>query len=470
MSFNNDRSQNGHQPIDLSVSSAVVRVASEHHINTGVVVDPRGLVLTSSGVVTNAAQVQLRFSDGQLAIAEVVHRDDTAHLALLRCRHMPEVSAVPRGNSSSLQVGDPVLFLGYTAEYSPGQGPESTCGRVTSLVQHEGQALIQMDVNVDAAGIGGPVLDSHGAAVGLVTSIDAAGCLALSVNDLDQILGDFFSDGNHSHQDNGQSSQTYGDAESENRHQRRHYSDARPRSLGRVERRPFQNAPGWYQALQATMQMEGFLVLATNESKAMTHRKFIDEQLAHIAVILARITARTTAGREPRVVQDEVGYFPSTFSTVGEFRRGGLINLVNGWVKEGMPTLLQFPVLPPLHETEQRSAILYANGPKQQISDLEQEFLSIFQPLYLAQSYGPESDDGRVHYCVQWELFPDEVATALGILPNAPELDHILDRLEDQGRQLRGVGPKSASGRKKASPNDTEGFRPQSNWSVPGFK
>ena len=75
---------------------------------------------------------------------------------------------------------------------------------------------------------------------------------------------------------------------------------------------------GWFTPLVSTIEafVPSALVVVNNNSSSETDRKFIDQQLAANASLTSRITQETMAGREPRVVYDEVGFPPFTFSLV----------------------------------------------------------------------------------------------------------------------------------------------------------
>lgn len=81
--------------------------------------------------------------------------------------------------------------------------------------------------------------------------------------------------------------------------------------------------------------------------------------------------------------------------------------------------------------------MLYAVGPEDSVSNLEQVFMNTFQPTYFTKSFGPDTPDGTVYYVVQIEISTAEVAAALGISPRSPELIEILDRLAAQGKEAR---------------------------------
>ena len=205
---------------------------------------------------------------------------------------------------------------------------------------------------------------------------------------------------------------------------------------------------GWFAALTATLDgnTPSALAVVNNDSGSESDRRFVDQQLTSIASITSAITFKTTAGREPRVVYDEVGFPPFTFSTVQEFRRGSTIILSNSWLEDGMRTLIHKPIVAPPSDDERRAAILYGIGPIEQLEVLEQPFLRCFDPSYFCKSFGGETNDGVVKFFVQWELFPEELAMALGIKDDSKELGQLLDILVHHSeRQRFPTGPIASS-------------------------
>jgi hypothetical protein len=187
--------------------------------------------------------------------------------------------------------------------------------------------------------------------------------------------------------------------------------------------------------IAASQALGGHLGVVNNRSNAGGDKKYVDDQLAAIWVCIALITADTTGGREPRVVGDEVGYPPSTFTPVFEVQPGGLFGLVSGWEEGGMETLLPFlSVRSPQTEKERRTMVVYAWGPLDDIGRVEAMVLKRFDPACYTQSLGPDLGDGVVRFFVQVELFPDELAMALGISPDSPELEEIIRNQEAQAR------------------------------------
>jgi len=211
----------------------------------------------------------------------------------------------------------------------------------------------------------------------------------------------------------------------------------------------------WTEAVvKALKQGNGFLVLVDSASNAESDRRYLDDQLAHIAVMQSQINNLLSSGKEIGALKDTVGYPPYTFSEVNSFYRGAVVSLVQAWAEDGMRTLVpDISIYPPNSEDERREAVLYGIGDSNDLSSLELAFLTYFHPAKFARCFSEptveEAGIGRdVRFFVQWELFEDEAAHALGVPQDSPEFDAILDQLECQfksalgpAKKLRAEGP-----------------------------
>src|ERR1700684_55705 len=80
---------------------------------SGIVIDGNCTILTNYHVVENAIKVTVSFEKGQTVEAQVVGKDPSNDLAILRIR--PDgltLHPLPLGDSSAAQVGDPVYAIG----------------------------------------------------------------------------------------------------------------------------------------------------------------------------------------------------------------------------------------------------------------------------------------------------------------------------------------------------------------------
>src|SRR5207302_6342571 len=80
---------------------------------SGIVIDSNGTILTNWHVVENAVKVTVSLEKGKTVEAQVVGKDPSNDLAVLRIH--PDgltLHPLPLGSSSAVQVGDPVLAIG----------------------------------------------------------------------------------------------------------------------------------------------------------------------------------------------------------------------------------------------------------------------------------------------------------------------------------------------------------------------
>jgi S1-C subfamily serine protease len=154
----------------------ITRPAIRKVIGSGVVVDPRGYVVTNSHVVGEAKEVTIRFLDGaeKTVEAEVVYNEPKEDLALVRIRTAGEYAAVAYSDSDGVEVGEQVVAIGnpygYTGTVSLGivsaVGREIPMPDGGSLTQ-----LIQTDASLNPGNSGGPLLNIDGDLIGINVAV-----------------------------------------------------------------------------------------------------------------------------------------------------------------------------------------------------------------------------------------------------------------------------------------------------------
>ena len=170
---------------------------------SGFVVDKDGTIVTNAHVVEGADSVQARFEEnGEFIDAEVKGVDTSTDIAVLKIdpADVEELTPLPLGDSSKLQVGDPVIAIGNPFGYSR----TVTTGIVSGL-QREIQApngftipdVIQTDASINPGNSGGPLLDANGRVIGINSQIATGGGqgsvgigFAVPVNTAKQLLPD----------------------------------------------------------------------------------------------------------------------------------------------------------------------------------------------------------------------------------------------------------------------------------------
>ena len=148
---------------------------------SGFVVDTDGTIVTNAHVVEGADSVQVRFDEnGEFVDAEVKGVDTSTDIAVLKIdpSDVDQLTPLPLGDSSKLEVGDSVIAIGNPFGYSR----TVTTGIVSGL-QREIQApngftipdVIQTDASINPGNSGGPLLDANGRVIGINSQIATGG-------------------------------------------------------------------------------------------------------------------------------------------------------------------------------------------------------------------------------------------------------------------------------------------------------
>jgi S1-C subfamily serine protease len=173
---------------------------------SGFVVDTGGHIVTNAHVVGDDKEVSVYRVDGLRARVKVIAVDEGRDLALLRFGHDVSVKAneiMPLGSSSEVRLGQRVLTYGYPERPWEQDTPKPTVtqGIVSALDIEVGEDAprIQIDAPVNGGASGCPVIDEHGAAIGVVTEhasgYDSEG-FAIPIDDVKKA---FFGGTTHGH-------------------------------------------------------------------------------------------------------------------------------------------------------------------------------------------------------------------------------------------------------------------------------
>jgi len=147
----------------------------ERSLGSGVVVDPKGYILTNRHVVEKADRIRVRFEDDAPGVqhdARVIGTDQETDLAVIKVDVDHPLLAAKLGNSDGMQVGDWVLAIG-----SPfGQAGTVTAGIVSAkgrdiVPGRQFQTFIQTDAAINPGNSGGPLVNLNGEVIGINTAI-----------------------------------------------------------------------------------------------------------------------------------------------------------------------------------------------------------------------------------------------------------------------------------------------------------
>jgi serine protease Do len=152
---------------------------SQNRVNgmgTGVLIDPRGYIVTNHHVIEDVNLLRVRLADGTQAGARVVARDPENDLALLKIDVGRPLATIPLGTASDLMVGETVIAIGnaYGYEHTVTVGVVSAIGRDVTLNKEVSyKQLIQTDASINPGNSGGPLLNVYGELIGLNVAIRA---------------------------------------------------------------------------------------------------------------------------------------------------------------------------------------------------------------------------------------------------------------------------------------------------------
>jgi len=139
-------------------------------LGSGFIIDPNGYVVTNNHVVDGANEIRAKLSDGRELPAKVLGKDPKTDLALLKIE-AAALPVVPLGDSSQLQVGEPVMAIGnpFGLEQTVTTGIVSATGRVIGEGPYDD--FIQTDASINPGNSGGPLINTRGQAVGINAAI-----------------------------------------------------------------------------------------------------------------------------------------------------------------------------------------------------------------------------------------------------------------------------------------------------------
>src|SRR5690242_6655649 len=147
----------------------------EHSLGSGVIVDPKGYIVTNRHVVEKADRIRVRLQDDPPGVqhdAKVIGTDQETDLAVVKIDSDKPLPAAKMGNSDGLQVGDWVLAVG-----SPfGLNATVTAGIVSYkgrniVPNRQFQSFIQTDAAINPGNSGGPLVNLDGEVIGINTAI-----------------------------------------------------------------------------------------------------------------------------------------------------------------------------------------------------------------------------------------------------------------------------------------------------------
>lgn len=157
---------------------------------SGFFIDPEGYILTAQHVIDKANEIEVRTATGQRLVARLVVADSQLDLALLKIQSERAATVLALGDSDRIQVGDLAVVFSYPfgRESSMSLGIISRAGK--TYPDSAAYEFIQTDAGAYPGVSGGPLLNSQGHVVGMITMASERGNLgfATPINVIKKIL------------------------------------------------------------------------------------------------------------------------------------------------------------------------------------------------------------------------------------------------------------------------------------------
>jgi len=145
-------------------------------MGSGVIIDPRGYVVTNLHVVDGVEDIRVTCWGGKQYIARLVARDVQTDLAVIRIMDDEPLPVVNIGTSSDIMVGEPCIAVGnaYGYEHTVTRGIISAIHRPVQVSDAQFyDDLIQTDASINPGNSGGPLLNIDGEMIGVNVAVRA---------------------------------------------------------------------------------------------------------------------------------------------------------------------------------------------------------------------------------------------------------------------------------------------------------
>ncbi len=143
-------------------------------MGTGVIIDPRGYIITNLHVVQDVSRIEVTLADGTVTEARMLNYDPDTDLALIRVDIDRKLPVIPMGTSSDLLRGETVIAIGNPFGYQH----TVTVGIVSALHRNipvngsqEYKDLIQTNADINPGNSGGPLVNVDGKVIGINVAV-----------------------------------------------------------------------------------------------------------------------------------------------------------------------------------------------------------------------------------------------------------------------------------------------------------
>lgn len=163
-----DLQKHVHEVASRVTAATVALVSDGGETGSGVIVSPRGLILTAAHVVGGDEIMRVVFADGRVVKGRVLGANFTRDAAMVQIMDGGNYPHVELGESDGLHVGDFVVALGHSKGFDPERRAPIRMGR---LCTDGKQRFLISECTLIGGDSGGPLFDLSGKLVGIHSSI-----------------------------------------------------------------------------------------------------------------------------------------------------------------------------------------------------------------------------------------------------------------------------------------------------------
>ena len=147
---------------------------------TGFVYDTKGDIVTNAHVVNGSSSLKVKFDNGSTVTATLVGEDMSTDVAVIHVNvDASKLQPIPFGDSSRVQVGDPVVAIGnpFGLDDTVTSGIVSALNREITAPDNQTpiENAIQTDAAINHGNSGGPLFNMQGQVIGITSQIQSEG-------------------------------------------------------------------------------------------------------------------------------------------------------------------------------------------------------------------------------------------------------------------------------------------------------
>jgi len=140
-------------------------------LGTGIIIDPKGTVLTNNHVIEGAEEITILLSDGREYKVTDKKTDGGSDLAVLTIEPEAELPSVQFADSDTIDIGDWVVAVGNPFNFESTVSVGIISARWRSVGDIRRGDFLQTDAAINPGNSGGPLINLRGEVVGINTAI-----------------------------------------------------------------------------------------------------------------------------------------------------------------------------------------------------------------------------------------------------------------------------------------------------------